>query len=55
MLVSGALVAMQAPRVSAQLPTPNMGVMERVTVYSTMVWLLVLALSLLKTQRKENA
>lgn len=49
-LVFGALVGMQAPRVAAPLPTPWMGVMERVSVYSPMLWVLVLAVALLRSQ-----
>lgn len=51
MLVFGALVGMQAPRVAAQLPTPWMGVMERVSVFSPMLWVLVLAVVLLRNQK----
>ena len=50
MLVFGALVGMQAPRVAAQLPTPWMGVMERVSVFSPMLWVLVFAIVLLRGQ-----
>jgi hypothetical protein len=50
MLVFGALVSLQAPRVAAQLPTPWMGVMERMSVYSPMLWVLVLAVVLLRAQ-----
>jgi hypothetical protein len=44
----GALVGLQAPRVAAGLPTPWMGVMERVSVYSPMLWVIVLAAVLLR-------
>jgi hypothetical membrane protein len=55
MLFFGALVGQQAPRVAAQLPTPGMGIMERVSVYSPMLWVLVLAFVLLRDQdRREN-
>lgn len=50
MLVFGALVSLQAPRVAAQLPTPWMGVMERVSVYVPMLWVMVLAIALLRAQ-----
>ena len=52
LLVFGALVASQAPRVQAQLPTPWMGVMERVSVFSPMLWVLVLAVVLLRAQAR---
>jgi len=53
MLVFGILVGMQAPRVAAQLPTPWMGIMERVSVYSPMIWVLVLAIVLLHAQNNK--
>jgi hypothetical protein len=52
LLVFGALVASQAPRMQAQLPTPWMGVMERVSVFSPMLWVLVLAVVLLRAQAR---
>jgi hypothetical protein len=54
MLGFGALVGMQAPMVAAQLPTPWMGVMERVSVYAPMIWTLVLAIVLFQKQGYEN-
>jgi hypothetical protein len=54
MLIFGALVGLQAPRVAAQLPTPWMGVMERVSVYSPMLWVLVLAVMLLRVKRPDS-
>jgi hypothetical protein len=53
-LVFGALVGVQAPRVAAQLPTPWMGVMERVCVFSPMLWVLVLAGGLLREGNQET-
>jgi hypothetical protein len=53
-LVFGALVGLQAPRVAAQLPTPWMGVMERVCVYSPMIWVMVLAVCLLREVNQET-
>jgi hypothetical protein len=50
MLIFGALVGQQAPRVAAQLPTPWMGVMERISVYSPMLWVFILAIILLRNQ-----
>jgi hypothetical protein len=48
MLAFGALTATQAPAVAAQLPTPGMGIMERITVFAPMLWLAVLAILLLR-------
>jgi hypothetical protein len=53
MLIFGALVAMQAPNVAAQLPTPWMGIMERVSVFSPMIWILVLSTVQLRSLRTE--
>lgn len=55
MLFFGALVGMQAPRVAAQLPTPGMGVIERVSVFSPMLWVLVLAIVLLHKKKSQGS
>jgi hypothetical membrane protein len=52
MLIFGAMVGQQAPRVAAQLPTPGMGIMERISVYSPMIWVIVLASILLQKNKK---
>jgi hypothetical protein len=51
MLFFGALAGMQGPRIAADLPTPWVGVCERVSVYSSMVWMLVLAVVLLRDRK----
>ncbi|MHB8904457.1 MAG: DUF998 domain-containing protein, partial [Patescibacteria group bacterium] len=55
MLILGSLVGMQAPRVAAQLPTPWLGIMERVSVFSPILWVLVLAIVLLRANKKPNS
>jgi hypothetical protein len=50
-LVCGAFTAMDAPKVAAQLPTPWMGILERVSVYAPMIWVAMLAVVLLKTKK----
>jgi hypothetical membrane protein len=55
MLVFGALVGIQAPRVEAQLPTPWMGVMERVSVFSPMLWVVVLAILLMRSGNEQDS
>lgn len=47
MLVFGFFTFMYVPNVAAQLPTPWMGIMERVSVFSPMIWMAVLAIVLL--------
>ena len=44
----GALTFVDAPRLSANLPTPWMGVWERINVGTFMVWVIVLATALLR-------
>ena len=51
MLTFGTLVGMQAPQVAAQLPTHWMGIMERISVYSPMLWTATLAVVLLNKER----
>jgi hypothetical protein len=51
LLLFGALAGMEAPRVAAQLPTPWLGVMERVNIYSSMLWVLVLAIIRLRAEQ----
>jgi hypothetical membrane protein len=48
MLVFGAYTGTQAARVQEQLPTPWLGIAERISVYSPMLWILVLAIVLLR-------
>ena len=52
LLVFGALAGMQGPRVAAKLPTPWLGITERVNVYSAMLWVLVLAVVLLREEER---
>jgi len=49
LLVFGALAGMQGPRIAANLPTPWLGITERVNVYSAMLWVIVLAVILLRS------
>ena len=49
LLIFGALAGMQGPRIAANLPTPYLGIAERVNVYSAMLWVLVLGLVLLRS------
>lgn len=50
LLVFGALAGMQGPRIAANLPTPWLGVTERVNVYSAMLWVLVFAVVLMRKE-----
>jgi len=50
-LVAGGVAASQVPAIAANLPTPWMGLVERISVYGPTIWIAVLAIMLLpKTQ-----
>jgi len=46
LLAVGVLVGMDAPRISANLPTPRIGVWERVDIGLFLAWVVVLAIAL---------
>jgi Protein of unknown function (DUF998) len=43
LILFGALAGLQGPQLATGQPTPWLGVTERITVYASMLWLLVLA------------
>lgn len=47
-LVFGALAGFDGPRISANLPTPWVGLTERISIYGYMLWMAVLAIALLR-------
>lgn len=49
LLVGGALAGLDAPRLAANLPTPWMVVWERINIFAYMLWVVVLAIILLRT------
>lgn len=49
-VVFGTLAGLDGPRIAANLPTPWVGVTERTSVFSYMLWLVVLAIGLLRVQ-----
>jgi hypothetical protein len=49
MLLFGAITASQVPHLAAGQPTPWMGLTERINIYFTMIWFLVLSISLFRT------
>ncbi len=51
----GAWTSSYASRLEANLPTPWMGVLERINIYTTMLWILVLAVVLLQRENKPAA
>jgi hypothetical protein len=48
MLAAGAVVSTQIAAIAANQPTPWMGLVERVSVYSPMIWMMILAILLLR-------
>lgn len=51
LLVFGALAARMGPDLAAGLPTPWLGTLERVNVYGAMLWIVVLAVTLLRADQ----
>lgn len=51
-VVFGTLAGLDGPRIAANLPTPWVGVTERISVFSYMLWLVVLGIGLLRVQRE---
>lgn len=51
LVVSLALIGVYGPRLAAQLPTPGLGIVERVNVYAYLLWVAVLAIGLLRHHR----
>ncbi len=47
-VVFGVLAGLDGPRVAADLPTPRLGVTERISVHAYTIWLAVLAIALLR-------
>src|SRR5215217_2757557 len=52
-LVFGVLTSLQVDQMEANQPTPWMGIVERGNVYAIMLWVAVLAIGLLRTQKSE--
>lgn len=48
LVLGGALAGLDGARLAAGLPTPWMGVTERINIYGTMLWVAVLAIALLR-------
>ena len=48
MIVLGVLSAPNGARLAAGLPTPGFGIVERINIYSSLLWIAVLAVALLR-------
>jgi len=51
LVLGGTMAALKGDRVAAGLPTPWMGVTERINIYAFMLWIVVLAIVLLRTSK----
>lgn len=54
LLVFGVLTGLDSPRLEANLPTPWMGIWERISIGAYLLWMVVLAVGLLKERRSLN-
>jgi hypothetical protein len=54
LVVFGVLTGLDQPRLEANLPTPWMGIWERIDIFTTMLWIAVLAIALLRAQVKRR-
>jgi len=54
LLVFGALTGLAAPRVETNLPTPWVGVWERINILGFLLWVVVLAIILLRSEKEQN-
>jgi Protein of unknown function (DUF998) len=50
LVAGGTLAGLDAPRLATNLPTPWMGVWERINIFAYMLWVVVLAIALLRQQ-----
>lgn len=55
LIVAGAWAFMDAPRIAANLPTPWVGVRERINIYGYMLWMVVLAVVLLRAEKGQGS
>ena len=53
LVVFGVLASLQVRQMEANLATPWMGIEERINIYATMLWVVVLAIGLLRAQKSE--
>ncbi len=54
LLVSGLLTGMDSPNIAANLPTPWIGVWERISIAAFLLWIAVLAVALLRENRSRG-
>lgn len=54
-IVFGVLTFIDGSRISANLPTPLIGVWERINIYGYMLWVVALAIILLRLEKRQNS
>lgn len=55
LLLFGALAALDGPQIAAQLPTPWLGITERINIFAYLFWVLVLAIILLRAENSQGS
>ncbi|MGZ8539660.1 MAG: DUF998 domain-containing protein [Chitinophagaceae bacterium] len=55
LIVFGVLTGLDSPRMEADLPTPWMGVWERISIGAYMLWVVVLSIILLRKERSAGS
>jgi len=55
LLVFGALTGLDGPRIQANLPTPWVGVWERISIAVFLLWVAVLAIILLRAEKRQGS
>lgn len=54
-IVFGIISFLDAPELAANLPTPWLGVWERVNIFGYLLWIVILSILLLKTEKRTHA
>ena len=55
LILFGVLTGLASPRMEANLPTPSMGVWERVSIGAYMLWVVILSAVLLRSEKREGS
>ena len=51
LLFFGALTSIEAPNISTNGPTPNIGIWERINIGAFMLWVIILSVNLLNKKK----
>jgi hypothetical protein len=55
LVLFGTLAGLDGSRIAAQLPTPWLGIKERINIYGYLLWVLVLAVILLRSEKGQGS